>query len=737
MSDVSLGLNLKAIYDKADLILLINFIRRTKNADVTIFIPKSVEFNENEVYIDVIGRGEYLLSDLHNMYPGKFAAGCERIVGKGNIEKNELCSILNVTGLDLRPKNGDDIIIKIKNPAIKSENIKVSAKSEVLTLGENRKIEAEALIETIEPKHGFEKVDLVKLYNLENGANITKALQYEIDRLNSLGSGEIFISEGEYNISSIILRSNVHIYFNKVTLKVLPECNNEEKNYYTDETYFPEIDAESDPADFKELPENYVNKQDNGHAFFENALFFAERCENIKVVGSVKILGMGNITRENEFPSRTEGMHASKTFSIKLCKDVEIGGFSVKRDLWYEETLESGDDEPFYLNEDGTKSDIGIENMMKVTEGGHFIILATGVDKLYIHDLYATDGVDIRDTMDLMGCNDVVVTNIYAQTAHDDIVKLGSDYSLGFTRKSKNYIVRNIVADTGCNVFQIGSETADDFENICVDNIYVMGCGKAGFSAFACDGANIKNLHFNCGGTLGKCKCATSHGNLNIGYTPKLTHPHRSIIKRTRMPFHIVISKHGRVLGATVKEITYVNSEGEIVKEPVTTNVDIGEIENVYLGHFDSVDSFWGSRAINYTDNRWPTFVDQERTTPTIMGFKMPDYLNLKFPDGSDVRKVRNVIIEDVNLTAKGGNPESDFKNSPPEQYDKNRGHRKLSGDNRASLIPAYGIYFRHVENLTLKDVKTNVETPDGRKAVVCDNTEKVSTINAPEVTMR
>ena len=269
-----------------------------------------------------------------------------------------------------------------------------------------------------------------------------------------------------------------------------------------------------------------------------------------------------------------------------------------------------------------------------------------------------------------MGCTDVVVTNIYSQTAHDDIVKLGSDCSLGFTRKSKNFIVRNIVADTGCNVFQIGSETADDFEDICVDNIYVMGCGKSGFSAFASDGASIKNLHFNCGGTLGKCKCGIDHGDLNIGYTPKLTHPHRSIIKRTRMPFHIVISKHGRVLGATKKEFSHATPSGEIIKELVTTNVDIGEIENVYLAHFDSVNSYWGSRAVNNVDNRWPKFTDQERTTPAIMGFKMPEYLNFKFPDGTDVRKVRNIVIEDVNLTAKGGNPESDFQNSPPEQYD-------------------------------------------------------------------
>ena len=155
------------------------------------------------------------------------------------------------------------------------------------------------------------------------------------------------------------------------------------------------------------------------------------------------------------------------------------------------------------------------------------------------------------------------------------------------------------------------------------------------------------------------------------------------------------------------------------------------------MGHFDSVNSYWGSRAINTTDNRWHVYIGQYRTTPAIMGFMMPAFFDFKFPDGTDIRKVRNVVIEDILLTAKGSNPESDFFHSPSEQYDRNRGYQKLSGDQRASLIPAYGIYFRHVENLTLKDVTTDVEFPDGRKAIVCENSHNILAENAPEVTMK
>ncbi len=57
-----------------------------------------------------------------------------------------------------------------------------------------------------------------------------------------------------------------------------------------------------------------------------------------------------------------------------------------------------------------------------------------------------------------------------------------------------NYKVRNIIGDTNCNLFQIGSETADDITNICVINIYVLGSNKAGFSISTNDGGYIKTF---------------------------------------------------------------------------------------------------------------------------------------------------------------------------------------------------------------------------------------------------
>src|SRR5205085_4942912 len=142
-----------------------------------------------------------------------------------------------------------------------------------------------------------------------------------------------------------------------------------------------------------------------------------------------------------------------------------------------------------------------------------------------------------RDIYDFMACNNVTVTNIFSKASSDDIVKPGSDCSLGFTRPAHKFRVRNIIGDTNCNLFQVGSETADDITDACVDNIYVLGANKAGFSISTNDGGHVKDIHINCVHT----------GKLHS----------RSKMFRTTTPFFISISNLGRILGATASRFKF------------------------------------------------------------------------------------------------------------------------------------------------------------------------------------
>ena len=815
----------------SDIELHIDFLCRTKNASLEIIFPESIVFSPENVFINVIGRGDTRLISLSEQYIGKVAVGFERPVGKGEIIFDGGKAILSAKELDLRPDNGTDIIVTLKDamftsvgdfaglvnseielfgakhnlsrsvnlrsvnnvtdlcrlcekvksdevtseikrngkifftfpPVHDAESISLCASSDNgeswLTVGNVSDGTAEVNCDELIPdreywfrlkvsgglRDGFSNTvkafngiyNVRKMRGLSAVEDSAPAVNSAVEYLHSVGGGSMLLDGEKIRLSTVFLKSNVHIYIAPNTLlEAFPACCNEEKNWFTDEKYSGELGS-TDPDVIKNLPENWTTKQDEGHSFWQNSLFYGCRVENVKIVGGCSINGNGVLTRENSFATRPDGCHADKVFSFKLCKNIEIGGFSVKRDLWYAETRDDGEDEPFYLEKDGSKSGVGIGNMMRVSEGGHFVLLATGVDGLWVHDIYTTDGVEIRDILDIMGCCNVAVANIYTNTTHDDVVKLGSDCSLGFSRLSENIIVRNIVADTGCNVFQIGSETACDINNVCVDNLYVMGCGKAGFSTSVNDGGNVRGLHLNCGGTVGKCCCGAEHGDVSVGYEAGAVHPKRSIIRRARMPFFITVSNRGRTLGCKASKREYCGFNGEKRVAEITENVIPGKIEDVYIAHFDSDENYWGSRAINNTDNRWVKFSDQPRTTPLIIGLKVPDGLDFKFSDGSDISRIRGITLEDINLTVKGGNPAEDAENSPPEQIGMNNGQKFLAFDDRGSGIPAHGLYIRHAEDVTVKDYRVSAEKEDGRPPIVFDGTENIHIENSPYPVLR
>jgi hypothetical protein len=337
-------------------------------------------------------------------------------------------------------------------------------------------------------------------------------------------------------------------------------------------------------------------------------------------------------------------------------------------------------------------------------------LLATGTDGVYVHDTYfgKENSKNVRDIYDFMGCNDVRAENIFVTVSSDDIVKLGSDCSLGFTRPGAGYRVRNIVGDTNCNLFQIGSETADDIKDVAIDNIYVLGANKAGFSISVNDGAVIRNVE------------------LNTGKTGKVHH--RSVMKRTRAPFFLSLSNRGRVLGAEAKMFTF--KEGDNTRrELLITNIPIGRIENVTLRGVDVSEVYGGS---SFRSERWKPYDGSQKESAAIFaGFKLPDARNVvegqpfTLPDGANKRYIENLRIEDVHIKVKGGHPQEDANNVPPEigvgRY--NVGDLKT--------LPAYGFWFRHVNGLIMDRCTTEAETKDGRQPIVMDDVINVKSINS------
>jgi hypothetical protein len=261
--------------------------------------------------------------------------------------------------------------------------------------------------------------------------------------------------------------------------------------------------------------------------------------------------------------------------------------------------------------------------------------------------------------------------------------------------------VRNVIGDTNCNLFQIGSETADDIMDIHVDNIYVLGANKAGFSISTNDGGHIKDIHLNCGHT------GTLHS--------------RSKMLRTYTPFFISISNRGRIPGASVERYKFYD---DTVKhdELLVTNVNIGVVENIIINGIDITEVFSGSSYGDKT-KRWDIYNDsQRRATPIIAGYKLPDNnvvqggLNFKLPNGKHTGYIKNISFNDVHVLVKGGNPLADTATVPPEL-----GVGQYNASN-LKLQPSYGLWARHVEGLTVTNSSFNYEKTDNRYVIFLDD---------------
>lgn len=525
----------------------------------------------------------------------------------------------------------------------------------------------------------------------------TDLINKAIAEINQMGGGTLFFSKGIYLARTVHLKSNVHLFLDKdAVIQAIKGSDAPETTWFSDKQYRSGL-SPTDAGPYTD-PENYLTKQDVGHHYFRNALFFGERLDNIKITGNGLITGNGVLVNSDKVMNNAADQRADKMFSLKLCTNVEIGGIYRVEDLWYDPIK----DEPYYIGPAGEKL-FDDSNMLKIERAGHFVLLATGTDGIYVHNTYFGKGnsSNARDIYDFMACNDVRVTNIYSKVSSDDIVKPGSDCSLGFTRPAGNYKVRNIIGDTNCNLFQIGSETADDIKNICVDNIYVLGANKAGFSISTNDGADISDIHLNCGHT----------GSLHS----------RSKMFRTRAPFFISISNRGRILGADVAR--YVFTENGIKHdELLVKNVNIGKVENIILNGIDISEVYSGS-SYGTRNERWKAYDGtQEKATPIVAGYALPSSetvtggLNFKLPNGEHTGYIKNIEFNDVHVLVKGGNPATDTANLAPElgvgQY------------NVANLKtqPSYGLWARHVKNLSVKNCSFNYESRDSRYAIFLDD---------------
>ena len=237
------------------------------------------------------------------------------------------------------------------------------------------------------------------------------AINKAIDAAAAAGGGTVLFTAGTYRSFSIRLKSNVALYLDQGATILAAHPNDGDGKYDL---------PEPNPAD---------PYQDFGHSHWHNSLIWGENLENISILGPGRIWGKGLVRSGNQsrtkeqndalekqgpdpksgpfgYPNARDAVEpgwGNKSIALKLCRNVII------RDI-------------------------------SILQGGHFGILATGVDNLTIDNVKIDTN---RDGINVDACKNVRISNATINSPFDDGICLKSSLGLGYPRVTENVTITN------------------------------------------------------------------------------------------------------------------------------------------------------------------------------------------------------------------------------------------------------------------------------------------------------
>jgi polygalacturonase len=289
------------------------------------------------------------------------------------------------------------------------------------------------LVEAQSSSHAVEAVYSVRTYGATgDGKTVdTPAINKAIEEVAAAGGGTLVFPAGTYVCFTIRLKSNVELYLSRgCTILAANSPKPGETTGYNGGVY-----------DAAEPNDPWTPYQDYGHNHWRNSLFYAENQHDFSVTGPGLIFGKGlsfggGREQRGDFPIYRADQPGvgNKTFALKNCHNVLL------RDL-------------------------------SILKGGHFAVLATGVDNLTIDNLLVdTD----RDGFDIDCCRNVRVSNCTVNSPWDDGICPKSSYALGYARPTDNVTIANNYV-TGS--YELGSVIAGKWKKF-PENAHVSRQGR-------------------------------------------------------------------------------------------------------------------------------------------------------------------------------------------------------------------------------------------------------------------
>ncbi|MDD2763523.1 MAG: glycosyl hydrolase family 28-related protein [Opitutaceae bacterium] len=455
----------------------------------------------------------------------------------------------------------------------------------------------------------------------------TGAINQAIEAAAAAGGGTVYFPAGIYASHSIRLRSNIALYLGPgaTILAADPPPEGAAGGYDAPE-----------PCPFDQY-------QDFGHSHWHNSLIWGENLENVSILGPGMIFGRGlsrgfgrkdpppgepQLPWPPELPPLKPGDPLPGPFGLPDARDALPAGV-------------------------GNKA-IALKNCRGVIlrdftifHGGHFGILATGVDNFTIDNLKIDTN---RDGIDVDCCRNVRISNCTVNSPNDDGICLKSSYGLDEIRATENVTIANCQVsgfEEGTLLdgtyqrrppprgpvgrIKFGTEANGGFKNITIANcvfVYSLGLALEEVDGGAMEDVTITNLAMR-----------------EIPHAPIFIR----LGARSRGPDHPPVGKARRILISNVVASDVMFFQGILI-----SGIPGHAIEDVTLSN-----------------------------------------ILIQFQGGGTAEQAARVVPELERDYPEAGN---------------------------FGILPAYGLFARHVRGLSVRDVRFELLQDDRRPAVILDD---------------
>lgn len=413
----------------------------------------------------------------------------------------------------------------------------------------------------------------------------TPAVNRAIEAAAAAGGGTVRFPAGTYACYSIHLKSNVVLYLDMGATILAADV--------------PPEGTTSGGYDVAEANSGDNHYQDYGHSHWHNSLLWAEEQHNFGIIGPGLIYGKGLSRGTRELPRAESPGVGNKAISLKNCHNVLLKDFSILK-------------------------------------GGHFGILATGVDNLTI------DGITIdtnRDGMDIDCCRNVHVANCFVNSPWDDGICPKSSYGLGYARATENVTITNCLV-AGCyelgsfldgtfkkfpddarvprtGRIKFGTESNGGFKNITVSNCVFDGCN--GIALESVDGALLEDVTF------------TNITMRDISGAPIFMR----LGSRMRGPSDLHVGKLHRIILSNIVSYNAVGKLPAIISGIAGHEIEDVKLHDIYLHHRGGGTREWAAIQVPEDENKYPE--------PNMFGPILP-------ASGFFVRHARNLEFTNIEI---------------------------------------------------------------------------------------